>query len=50
MKRLFLGATLLATSLFIFTGCKDTKRTSLKPGKTNGATGLAYGDKKADGY
>ena len=51
MKRLFLGVSLLATSLFVFTGCKDTqKRTSLKPGKTNGATGLAYGDKKSEGY
>ncbi|MCR9062609.1 MAG: gliding motility lipoprotein GldJ [Cytophagales bacterium] len=50
MKKLFLGVSLLATSLFVFTGCKDTKRSSLKPGKTNGATGLSYGDKKNEGY
>lgn len=50
MKRLFLGVSLLATSLFVFTGCKDQKRSSLKPGKKNGATGLSYGDKKNDGY
>lgn len=50
MKRLFLGASLVATSLFLFTGCKENKRTSMNPGKTNGATGLSYGDKKTDGY
>lgn len=51
MKKLFVGVSLLATSLFVFTGCKEQKRTSLKPGKTNGATGIAYGDKKSDeGY
>ncbi|WP_341226463.1 gliding motility lipoprotein GldJ [uncultured Arcticibacterium sp.] len=50
MKRLFLGASLVATSLFLFTGCKENKRTSMDPGKTNGATGLSYGDKKTDGY
>ena len=50
MKRLFLGASLLATSLFLFTGCKEHKRQSFNPGKTNGATGLSYGDKKTDGY
>ncbi|MFT5883829.1 MAG: sulfatase modifying factor 1 [Arcticibacterium sp.] len=49
-KRLFLGASLLATSLFLFTGCKEQKRSSLRPGKTNGATGLSYGDKKTEGY
>ena len=50
MKRLFLSASLLATSLFLFTGCKDQKRSSLNPGKTNSATGLSYGGKKTDGY
>ncbi|MGR3811278.1 gliding motility lipoprotein GldJ [Jiulongibacter sp. NS-SX5] len=51
MKKLFVGVSLLATSLFLFTGCKEQKRTSLKPGKKNGATGIAYGDKKSDeGY
>ncbi|AWV99748.1 gliding motility lipoprotein GldJ [Arcticibacterium luteifluviistationis] len=50
MKRLFLGASLVATSLFLFTGCKENKRTSMEPGKTNGATGLSYGDKKTEGY
>jgi gliding motility-associated lipoprotein GldJ len=50
MKRLFLGASLLTTSLFLFTGCQDYKRSSLNPGKTNGATGLSYGDKNTDGY
>jgi sulfatase modifying factor 1 len=50
MKRLILGVSLLATSLFLFTGCKDQKRSSINPGKKNGATGIAYGDKKSDGY
>lgn len=50
MKRLIWGLSLAATSLFFFTGCKEQKRSSLSPGKKNGATGIAYGDKKKEGY
>ncbi|UBM57494.1 gliding motility lipoprotein GldJ [Marinilongibacter aquaticus] len=51
MKKLILGVSFLATSLFVFTSCKENKkRTSLNPGKSNLETGIAYGDKKNDGY
>ncbi len=50
MKKLILGASILSMSLLVFTGCKDGKRSSLKPGKSSNATGLDYAKKDGEGY
>lgn len=51
MKRLFLGTSAILLSMAVFvTSCKDKKRTSIDPGKSSSATGIAYGKKNKEGF
>lgn len=50
MKRLFLGASIVAMSFFVFSSCKSGKKSSLNPGKKSGTTGVAYAKKGKEGF
>jgi len=51
MKRLILGVSFLALSLFVATSCSKSKKTSsLNPGKKSRTTGSAYAKKGKEGF
>ncbi|NBA86348.1 gliding motility lipoprotein GldJ [Emticicia sp. CRIBPO] len=50
MKRLVLGASMVAMSFLVFSSCKSGKKNSLNPGSKSGTTGVAYAKKGKEGF